>query len=51
MRFNALVSRKTRLLVQWENSMPGAVLAAFRTGRETVVLLLAEVASEGRLRA
>jgi hypothetical protein len=31
--------------------MPGAVLAAAAPGGETVVLLSAEVASEGRLRA
>jgi hypothetical protein len=29
MRFNALVSRNTRLLVLRDNSMPGAVLVSF----------------------
>jgi len=49
MRPNALVLRNTRLLVQRDHSMPDAVLADFAPLGERVVLLSAEVATEGRL--
>ena len=39
----------TRLLVQRDNSLPGAVLANFAPLGASVVLLRAEVAPEGRL--
>ena len=48
-RFNALVSRNTPLLVQEDNSLPGAVLADFAPLGASVVLLSAQVAIEGRL--
>ena len=51
MRFTALVLRETRLLVQRDNSLPGAVLADFAPLSASVVLLRAEVAIEGEVRA
>ena len=39
----------TRLLVQRDNSLPGAVLAGFAPLGARVVLLPVEVAAEGRL--
>jgi hypothetical protein len=51
MRFTALVLRETRLLVQRDNSLPGAVLADFAPLGASVVLLRAEDATERRLGA
>ena len=38
-----------QLFVEWENSLPGAVLAGFRATRWSVLLLSAEVAAGGWL--